>query len=117
MEWFFQRQCRPPILASDLPSGLNITQWNLRSITQRDGNTKLDELKLILLNTNKETHILEITETWLDNTFNNNSVSIKGYEMERVDRHEGDIPIDKDSGTMIYISDKKSYIGRDDLES
>ncbi len=49
-----------------------------------------------------------ITETWLDNTFNNNSVSIKGYEMERVDRHERDIAIDKDraGGSMIYISDK-----------
>ncbi len=39
--------------------------------------------------------------------------------MERVDRHERNIPIDKDSagGTMIYISDKLSYICRDDLES
>ncbi len=60
-----------------------------------------------------------ITETWLDNAFNNNSVSFKGYEMERVGRHERNIPIDKDSalGTMIYISDKLSYIRRDDLES
>ncbi len=36
--------------------------------------------------------------------------------MERVDRYERNIPIDKDSagGTMTYISDKLSYIRRDD---
>ncbi len=95
-------------MGSKLQNGI----WSIASI---DGNTKLDEFKLTLKNTNKETRFLGITETWLDNTLNNTSASIKGYEMKRVDKYECDIPIDKDSAgsIMIYISDKLSYTCRD----
>ena len=108
----------PPILASDLPSGLKITQWNLRSIAPRDGNTKLDQLKSILHNPDKDTHILGVTETWLDDTFNNDAVAIEGYDIERIDRHEKDLPFDKDGagGVLLYINTNLSYIRRNDLE-
>ena len=113
------RDDRPPTLARDMPSGLKVTQWNLRSIAPRNGNTKLDQLKTILHDPDKESHILGITETWLDADFNTNSMNIKGYVPERVDREDRDLPIVKDDagGVMIYISDSLHYIRREDLES
>ncbi len=39
-----QENNRPSILASDMPSGLKVMQWNLWSIAPRDGNTKQDQL-------------------------------------------------------------------------
>ncbi len=109
----------PPILTSDMPSGLKVTQWNLCSIAPRDGNTKLDQLKIILYDTDKKTHILGITETWLDANFNANSMNIKGYPTERVDRENRNLPFVKDGagGVMIYILDSLNYIRREDLES
>ncbi len=74
-----------------MPSGLKVTQWNLGSIAPRDGNTKLDQLKTILYDPDKETHILGITVTWLDANFNTNSMNIKGYATERVDREDRDL--------------------------
>ncbi len=53
----------PPILASDLPAGLKVTQWNLKSMAPREGKVKLDQLKTILHDPIKDTHILGITET------------------------------------------------------
>ena len=52
-----------------MPSGLNIVHWNLHSIAPHQGNTKLDELKLLLSNPGKECHFLGITETWSDENF------------------------------------------------
>lgn len=49
-----------PTLCSDLPSGLRITQWNLRSLAPIINNTKPDEIKLILRNPGSETHILGV---------------------------------------------------------
>ncbi len=48
----------PPVLASDLSNGLKLTQGNLRSIAPRNGNTKMDQLKTILHQPNKDTDIL-----------------------------------------------------------
>ena len=55
-----------PNLCNDLPSGFRLTQWNLCSLAPRINNTKLDELKLILNPPGKETHIIGVTESWLD---------------------------------------------------
>ncbi len=65
-----------------MSSDLKVTQWNLLSIAPRDGNTKLDQLKTILYDPDKETHILGITETRLDADFNTNSMNIKGCSTE-----------------------------------
>ncbi len=68
-----------PKLCSDLPSGFRITQWNLRSIAPRTNNTKLDEIKLILRYPGNETHILGVTESWLDETIDDSRIKITGY--------------------------------------
>ncbi len=107
------------MLASGLPNGLKLTQWNLRSIAPRNGNTKLDQLKTILHQPNKDTDILGITETWLDNRFTDSDMKIDGYVPERVDWKNRDQQFHKDGsgGVLIYISNKRSYIRRDDLET
>ncbi|CAB4018529.1 Hypothetical predicted protein [Paramuricea clavata] len=44
-------------ICRDLPSGLKIVHWNLNSIAPHQGNTKLDELKLLLSNPGNENAI------------------------------------------------------------
>ena len=68
-----------PSLCSDLPSGLRITQWNLRSLAPRINNTKLGEIKLILKDPGSETHILGVTESWLDESIDDTRIKINGY--------------------------------------
>ncbi len=62
---------------------------------------------------------ISITEIWLDADFNTNSMNIKGYVTEQIDKDEGDLPFVKyeAGGVMIYISDSLNYICREDLES
>ncbi len=76
------------MLASDLPNGPKLAQWNLRSIAPRNGNIKLDQLKTILHQPNKDTDILGITETWLDNDFTDSDIKIAGH----VDKNDRDLP-------------------------
>ncbi len=84
------------MLASDLPNGLKLTLWNLRSIAPRNGNTKLDQLKTILHQHNKYTDIFGITEIWLNNEFTDSDIKIDGNVPERVDWKERDLSFDKD---------------------
>ncbi len=109
----------PPVLASDLPNGLKLTQGNLRSIAPRNGNTKLDQLETILHQPNKDTDILGITDIWLDNKFTDSDIEIGGYVPERVDMRDRYLPFHKDGSgaVLVYISDKLSYTCRDDLET
>ncbi len=103
------------MLASDLPNGLKLTQWNLRSIAPRNDNTKLDQLKTIVHQHNKDTDIMGITDIWLDNKFTDSDIEIDGYVPERVDRKDRNLPFDKDGsgGVLIYISDKQRAIYMD----
>ena len=82
-------------------------------------NTKLDEVRLILKDPGRETHILGVTETWLYSNFKKQLVNIKGYEHERVDRGQRNLPVEKEGagGVMIYIEKGIPYIRRKDLES
>ena len=109
----------PSRLGGDLPSGLKVTQWNLQSIAPRRNNTKLEEIKLILQDPGKETHILGVTETWLDSNFKHSHIKIKGYVHERSDREEKTLPLEKDGagGVVMYIEKNIPYIRRKDLES
>ena len=79
-------------LCHDMPSGLKIVHWNLHSIAPHQGNTKLDELKLLLSNPGKECHILGITETWLDANFTDSEIQIPEYNLERLDRAKVSLP-------------------------
>ena len=81
-----------------MPSGLKVVPWNLHSIAPHQGNTKLDELKLLLSNPGKECHILAITETWLDANFTDSEIQIPGYNLERLDRAKVSLPFPKNGG-------------------
>ena len=102
-----------------MPSGLKIVHWNLHSIAPHQGNTKLDELKLLLSNPGKECHILGITETWLDANFTDSEIQIPGYNLERLDRAKVSLPFPKNGGggIAVYIDKKIPYLRREDLES
>jgi hypothetical protein len=82
-----------------MPSGLKFVHWNLQSIALHQRNTKLDELKLLLLNPGKECH----TETWLDGNFTHSKIQIPGYNVERLDRAKVSLPFMKNGGVAVYI--------------
>ena len=75
-------------LCSDLPSDLKLTKWNLRSIAPSGDNTKVEEVKLVLKNPGRETHILAITESWLNDSFKSSHIKIPCYKLERIDGAE-----------------------------
>ena len=106
-------------LCHDMPSGLKIVHWNLQRIAPHQGNTKLDELKLLLSNPGKECHILGITETWLDANFTDSEIQIPGYNLERLDRVKVSLPFPKNGGggIAVYIDKNIPYLRREDLES
>ncbi len=76
-------------------------------------------MKLILQNPGQETHIVGVTESWLDSTFRHANVKIKGYTHERVDREERTLPIEKEEADVIivYIDKDIPYIRSRDLGS
>ncbi len=82
-----------PILASDLPAGLKVMQWNNRSMAPREGNMKLDQLRTILHDPIKDIYIIRITDTWLCDEFGDADISI-----EIVDREDRELPFDNDGG-------------------
>lgn len=109
----------PSKLGSDLPCGLRVTQWNLRSVAPTQNSSKLDELRLLLKNPGHETHILGITESWLNNNYKNSHLKIPAYNFERVDREDKELPANKTTGggIIIYIKQDLIYKRRTDLES
>ena len=89
------------------------------TIAPHQGNTKLDELKLLLSNPGKECHILGITETWLDANFTEAEIQIPGYNLETLDRAKVSLPFPKNGGGGIAVCIYKNipYLRREDLES
>ena len=59
--------------------GLKIVQLNTRSITN-----KLDQIRLVMHK--KSIEILAIRESWSDNSWTNNELVIKGYNLFHTDR-------------------------------
>lgn len=106
-------------LCSVLPSGLKITHWNLNSFAPHQNNNKLDEIRLLLKNPGKETHILGITESWLNRNFKNSHVNIPGYKVERLDREQVQLPFNKQGsgGIAVYIYKDMPFHRRMDLEA
>ena len=70
---------------------------------------KMSEIKIIVEKTNAA--ILSITESWLDDSHTNESISIEGYNFVRRDRmtHAG--------GVIMYIRSDLAYNHRDDLQN
>ena len=79
----------------DLSSGLRSVQWNARSVYP-----KIDELRLIMGNSKRETDVLGITETWLNTTYSDSSVAIDVYNLERRDR-----PAGRSGRVAVYLHD------------
>ncbi len=90
----------PPILPSDLSTGRNENQWNLRSMAPKEGNMKLEQLRTILHDPIKDIHILGINEIWLSDQFSNAAISVEGYMHEKVPIEDRELPFDKDGGEL-----------------
>ena len=84
--------------------GLHFVHANARSIFH-----KMSELKLIAKQTNAA--VIAITETWLDGSYTDASVSIEGYNIIRRDRlgHAG--------GVCAYIRENLAFNTRPDLNN
>ena len=63
---------------------------------------KMDYLKILLFD--KPLDVLVISETWLNDSYDNSELCIPGYNMERLDRTHK-----KGGGLCIYINDRFSY--------
>ena len=90
--------------------GLALAHLNIRSLWR-----KLDSLK-ITLSDQFQIDILGISETWNTQNLDDSLISIKGYDILRVDRKWSDVNNDtvkKGGGVMLYISNKLQYTTRD----
>ena len=103
----FQPDLTSTPFCSDLPSGLKIGQWNIRSLNE----CKHEQLKHLFRDPGREVDILGITETWLECNTSNELVAIKGYNIERRDR-----PSDPHGGVLMYINEDIPYNHRYDLQ-
>jgi len=96
-----------------MQKGIKLVQWNLRSICPTSNNTKLDELRYILQNPWDKCHVLCITETWLNDSYQNKDIAISGYHPpERCDRSNK-----SGGGVAIYVIDGYDFRRCDDLET
>ena len=84
--------------------GLHFIHLNARSMYN-----KMSEIKLITKESNPA--VLSITETWLDDSHTDDSISIEGYNIVRRDRvtHAG--------GVIMYIRSDLAYNHRGDLQN
>ena len=89
----------PLVLASDMPRGLTIGEWNVQSLYN-----KIEQMRHVLDARGNNIHILGITETWLNNCHTNCQIAIQGYSIERHDRAEG-----IGGGVAVYIHNSVSY--------
>ena len=94
-------------LASAMPKGLKIGQWNVQSLYN-----KTEQMRQILDAEGNNIHILGITETWLNNSHSDSEIAIHGYNLERRDRTEC-----HGGGVAVYVHESVTYARCPDLES
>ena len=82
--------------------GIAIASINVNGLVKH-----IDEIKLLLIE--KNIHILAINETKLDETIEDNIISIDKYKLHRKDRNR------HGGGVAIYIKEDINYTIRDDL--
>ena len=82
--------------------GIIIASINVNGLVKH-----IDEIKLLLIE--KNIHILAINETILDETIEDNIISIDKYKLHRKDRNR------HGGGVAIYLKEDMSYTIRDDL--
>lgn len=107
-----EKDCRAnvrlyPELSSDLRrKGLKILHLNANGIL-----SKLEQIRILLTETNRNAHVLKITETHLDTSVPDSLISISGYTNTRRDRSNG-----PGGGLCIYIRNDLNWQRRYDLE-
>ena len=90
--------------------GIHMVNLNIRHLKP-----KLDEMKLIL-DQQKNIDIFGLCETFLDQTVDNDILSMKGYSFKRKDRSECNlIQSEKGGGIMIYIKQDVQFERRNDM--
>ena len=92
--------------------GIHMVNLNIRHLKP-----KWDEMKIIL-DQQKNIDIFGLCETFLDQTVDNDILSMKGYSFERKDRSECNLlQSEKGGGIMIYIKQDVQFERRNDIES
>lgn len=92
--------------------GVHIVNLNIRHLKP-----KLDEIKIMLQQSNN-IDIFAACETFLDQTVDNETISINGYMLERKDRGESNQSIvQKGGGIVIYVNNNLQYDRRNDIET
>ena len=87
------------VLASVMPRGLKIGEWNVQSLYN-----KIDQMRQVLDARSNNIHILCITETRLTNSHTKFETAIQGYSLKRHDMAEGN-----GGGVAAYIHESVSY--------
>ena len=93
---------RPSKIDNRNEKGIAIASINVNGLVKH-----IDEIKLLLIE--KNIHILAINETKLDETIEDNIISIDKYKLHRKDRNR------HGGGVAIYIKEDINYTIRDDL--
>ena len=88
--------------------GLKIFHQNARGLHDFG---KIEQLKLLMEETNKEIQILGVTEIHLNNNISDEELLISGYRVERKDRENSPC-----GGPAVYICDDIQWQRRNDLE-
>lgn len=86
--------------------GLKILHQNVNGLL-----SKLDQVKILLTETDKNIHMFKITESHLDSSISDSQLSIFGYNIIRKDRQNG-----PGGGVCIFIRDYLNWQRRYDLE-
>ena len=92
----------------DLQKGFKCAHWNVQSICN-----KMEELTLLLCGSTNSMDFVAITETWLNDSYNDAWTSIPGFNCERRDRNSSQ----RGGGIVVYLNENFPYSRRLDYES
>ena len=92
--------------------GIHIANLNIRHLKP-----KIDQMK-ILLDQSNSIDIFGLCETFLNESIDDSSVQINGYNFERKDRIQTSTNTScKGGGILVYIAEHVNYVRRKDIES
>ena len=95
-------------LGSLLSKGFKCAHWNVQSICN-----KMEDLTLLLCGSTNSMDFVAITETWLNDSYNDAWTSIPGFNCERRDRNSSQ----RGGGIVVYLNENFPYSRMLDYES